>query len=94
MIYILCTFLIGLAIIVYAMLTAPIDSNEKNYAITYVVYYQPNISVEGKNIIKTNLNSTMSSLNTFVYKIEDIFLQVKNDMPIQDLSFLANLEKR
>ena len=94
MIYLICAFIIGLALVLYAMLTAPYDPTEKQYATAYVVYYQPNISVEGKRVIKTNINPSMSSEEAELYNIENIFLQLKDKLSIEDLSFLANLEKR
>lgn len=95
MIYLLlCTVIIGLITVLYAIATAKLDPTEKQYATSYVVYYQPNISDDGKRIIRSNINPTMSSEDSFLYSIEDIFLQVKDDLSVQDLSFLANLEKR
>jgi hypothetical protein len=94
MFYLLCTFLIGLAIIIYAILTAPNNPNEMHPANAYVVYYQPNISIESKRIIRTNVNPIMSSSDTFMYNIDDIFLHVKDDLPNSDLSILTILEKR
>ena len=95
MIYLLlCTVIIGLITVLYAVATAELDPTEKQYATAYVVYYQPNISVEGKRVIKTNINPSMSSEEAELYNIENIFLQLKDKLSIEDLSFLANLEKR
>jgi hypothetical protein len=94
MIYVLCTFLIGLTIILYAIFTAPNNPNETQLTNAYVVYFQPNISIESKRIIRTNVNPIMSSSDTFMYNIEDIFLHIKDDLPNSDLSILTILEKR
>jgi hypothetical protein len=95
MLYLFIILAIIIGTLAYSMMTAPMDPNEEQYKATYIVYYKPPLSKEGKYAIKSNLKADMSSNNndSQIYSISRIFV-INEMLSVEDLSFLKRLEAR
>jgi hypothetical protein len=95
MLYLFIILALVIGTIAYSMITAPMDPNEEQYKATYIVYYKPPISKEGKDAIKRNLEPNMSSNDndSQIYSISRIFV-IDKMLSVSDLSFLKRLEDR
>ena len=80
--------------LLYIITKTNYDDHEETYDTIYSVYYMPLLSDRGKLIIQKHIHPNMSSEETAVYNIDEIMINIHDLISIEDLSILANIEKK
>lgn len=90
--------IIVIACVIYLFIrvikSVDLDNPKDTLTLSYKVYYMPLISERTKTIIRKHIFPNMTSIETAIYSIDEIMVNIHDLISIEDLSLLAEIERK